>query len=203
MTDIKLTAQTVTDTLKACLLTPEEAETLDRAKLIELGGRHRVNESGDDLARLVHPFWCQRGVRLQVVLSPTRLLEHQDTVKALLDCLPIEVLGWASFTRLCVDRDGRRWGEHSNMDELLTLGLALGMVRFSPRDLWDLMYAVPYVNYTPPLKWVCADCFEAAAESDKPCTSCGSIRIVLRSMAEEACEVPLHIEAEWQRLGVR
>lgn len=53
--------------------------------------------------------------------------------------------GW-SFLNACVDRSGRQWGEHRNIEQLLVLGIGLGLAKIQfPRELWSaLPGGMPY-----------------------------------------------------------
>ena len=59
--------------------------------------------------------------------------------------LPLLGGGW-SFLQACVDKNGNHWGEHSNMEELFCLGIAIGKVEsLLPRDMWKVLPGgVPY-----------------------------------------------------------
>jgi hypothetical protein len=44
--------------------------------------------------------------------------------------------------------EGKQWGEHSNIEELLCLGTAIGKVHFQfPRDMWSMFPGgMPYFS---------------------------------------------------------
>lgn len=45
-----------------------------------------------------------------------------------------------SFLNACMTKNGRQWGEHRNIDELICLGIGLGLVKFCmPREMWKVM----------------------------------------------------------------
>lgn len=95
-----------------------------------------------------------------------RLQGHKQDVVSLLDQLPDAFHeksgGGMSFLNACMTRgetfdghqaEGRQWGEHVNIEELLCLGLALGIAEYNmPRDKWKyLPGGMPYfvVKSTP------------------------------------------------------
>lgn len=59
--------------------------------------------------------------------------------------------GWA-FQNLCYDKHGNQWGEHKNMEELMCLGLATGLVQFClPREEWAVFPGgLPYILFVKP-----------------------------------------------------
>lgn len=59
--------------------------------------------------------------------------------------------GW-SFLQACVDKDGRQWGEHRNIEQLMCLGLALGLVTMlMPKEMWSVLPGgMPYFMVAPP-----------------------------------------------------
>ena len=54
--------------------------------------------------------------------------------------------GW-SFLALCMDKNGEIWGEHESVEELICLGIAIGMVGYStPREMWSILPGgMPYI----------------------------------------------------------
>jgi len=83
-------------------------------------------------------------------LHPGRLESHRQEISDMLDGLPPEFHektggGW-SFLNACDDKDGRLWGQHTNMEQLFAIGQALGIVKCqTPRDMWDIMPgSMPY-----------------------------------------------------------
>lgn len=92
------------------------------------------------------------GITMKFALHPKRLALHRQEVKDFLDQMPNEFRadkggGW-SFLNLCMDKNGRQWGEHPTMQELVVLGIALGMVEYCmPRDMWDAFPGgMPYIT---------------------------------------------------------
>ncbi len=94
------------------------------------------------------------GITMMVGFHPERLESHREEIKALLAELPDEFKsserggggGW-SFLNACMDRHGQQWtGLHKIMEQLVTLGVALGLVDYTlPRDMWGVMPGgVPY-----------------------------------------------------------
>ena len=93
------------------------------------------------------------GIIIHVGLHKDRVEEKKPEIKTLLEELPPEFKeGW-SFLNACNDKNGRQWGEHRSMDELFSLGTAVGYVQcLMPRDLWSaLPGGMPYymVNTEP------------------------------------------------------
>lgn len=91
-----------------------------------------------------------QGVRLDVGFNPKKLEQNCESIEAMLNHLPSEFKkegggGW-SFLNACLDDDGRQWGEHRNIDELICLGQATGKVSFMmPRSMWSsLPGGMPY-----------------------------------------------------------
>lgn len=74
------------------------------------------------------------GVRLKIGFHPERLKKHEQDIEQMLnqlsDDFKKEKGGGASFLNACVTVNGDQWGEHSNIDELLVLGLASGKVSY-------------------------------------------------------------------------
>ena len=91
---------------------------------------------------LVHKF----------VLHPDRLASHKQEIADLLGELPDQFQpapagggGW-TFLNACLDRGGRQWGEHRDMEALFCLGIATGQAAWMMREMADVMPGgVPYV----------------------------------------------------------
>jgi hypothetical protein len=82
---------------------------------------------------------------------PGRINDYKQEIIDILSNLPDEFMrekggGW-SFLMACNDKEGHQWGEHMNMDELFSLGQAIGAVKFQlPRAFWSaLPGGMPYV----------------------------------------------------------
>lgn len=57
--------------------------------------------------------------------------------------------GGGSFLMLCMDRNGRQWGEHRNAEQLLALATALRLgIILTPHEFWqDMPGGVPYFRF--------------------------------------------------------
>jgi len=84
---------------------------------------------------------------------PDRVARHKEEVRALLDQMP-DVFhahsgGGMSFLNLCVAKDGHQWGEHRNMEQLVTLAIATGLGQYCmPREMWSMFPGgMPYVTF--------------------------------------------------------
>jgi len=83
---------------------------------------------------------------------PTRLASHQAEIeKELLefdDDFYTGKGGGMTFLNFCNTKDGEQWGEHRNMEQLITLGIAIKKVKYClPRSMWNaLPGGVPYVS---------------------------------------------------------
>jgi len=86
-------------------------------------------------------------------LHPGRVEAHKEEVRGFLDQMPqvfhAEGGGGMSFLSLCNTADGRQWGEHRNMEELVVLGIACNLASYClPRDMWAMLPGgVPYVTF--------------------------------------------------------
>jgi len=75
---------------------------------------------------------------------PERLAASRDNIADMLNQLPDEFKrsgggGW-SFLNACQRGDGRQWGEHRSIEQLLAMGGALGLVKWvMPRDMWSIL----------------------------------------------------------------
>jgi hypothetical protein len=92
------------------------------------------------------------GIVITVSFDSERLESHREEIETLLDELPDEFMqskgGGMSFLHACKNKRGRMWtGMHVVVDQLFTLGIAIGKVEFcSPRDTWHLLPGgVPYL----------------------------------------------------------
>lgn len=86
-----------------------------------------------------HPLIC---------FHPGRIIERKDTIEKFIKQLPTKFEeGW-SFLNMCATRSGDQWGEHRHAEQLLTLGVALGLMEYTmPRSLWSaLPGGMPYVR---------------------------------------------------------
>lgn len=85
-----------------------------------------------------------QGIRGPMGFHPERLEQHKADIQALLNQLPNEFMetggGGYSFLNGCITKDGNQWGEQSNVDELICLGVAIGKVSFPmPREMWSVL----------------------------------------------------------------
>lgn len=118
-----LTSAAVRDTLELCLFKTEE--------LPAEGGM----PEGGVLAE---------GAMLKFGFHAGRLQENRETIRLLLAELSDDFRDsggeGGSFLNACMDRHGRHWGEHRNIDELLCLGIATGQASFVlPREVWRIL----------------------------------------------------------------
>jgi len=103
------------------------------------------NEDDDTSNAVIH-----EGVVIRMGFHPDRIAEHRDEIEDMLNQLPSEFhkdgKGGMSFLNACMRRDGVQWGEHRNIEELVLLGLATGMVKYLlPREAWiALPGGMPY-----------------------------------------------------------
>lgn len=77
-----------------------------------------------------------------------RLNDHKNTIEKFIKQLPKKFEeGW-SFLNMCATRSGDQWGEHRHAEQLLTLGIALGLMEYTiPKTFWDaLPGGMPYVR---------------------------------------------------------
>jgi len=130
---MKLEPKVVSDIIKSCLYKEDEIKGGGGGYTIPLEGAVMV-----------------QGVMAKFGFHPDRIKEAMPQIKELLEELPSTFKqsgggGW-SFLNACMDKNGRQWGEHRDIDELICLGLATGLVEFSmPRDMWEaLPGGMPY-----------------------------------------------------------
>lgn len=95
------------------------------------------------------------GVVHKFGFHPQRLVEVKPEVDALLRMLPdqfrTDIGGGWSFLNACMDRDGRQWGEHRDIERLVCLGVGVGSATFVfPREMWkQLPGGMPYFAVHP------------------------------------------------------
>lgn len=93
------------------------------------------------------------GIMQTIGFNRARLESHRQEVHDWLALLPTEFRksgggGW-SFLNACNEADGTQWtGFHQRMDELFTLGIALGLAKWQmPREMWSMFPGgMPYVQ---------------------------------------------------------
>ncbi len=90
------------------------------------------------------------GLTIKVGFNPERLLSHKDEIIELLDELndnfKESIGGGYSFLEAPFDKHGNHWGEQSNAQELVLLGIGIGKVNYLiPREMWKMFPGgVPY-----------------------------------------------------------
>ena len=119
----KLTANRVDTAFRDCLFADGE----DRTDFVKAEG-------------VVHTFG----------FHPGRLKAHESEVREMLEELPEQFMadgrgGW-SFLNAPMDKNGDQWGEQVSAEQLLCMGIGLGLVRCQlPREMWSaLPGGVPY-----------------------------------------------------------
>ena len=102
-------------------------------------------------------FKVGEGVMHKLGFHPDRLAAHEADIISMLDELPDEFKesfggGW-SFLNACMTKDGVQWGEHHDIDELIILGNAIGMVKFTlPKEMWSVLPGgMPYFSISKQL----------------------------------------------------
>ncbi len=137
---MKLDSQTVHDTLSKIIAAPGDL-TPPQIKAAKEGnppaGYHIV-----------------QGVMLSVLVNDAKAKKQKETIRELLAELPDPFHedkggGW-SFLQACMDRHGRQWGEHPDIDSLICIGQAVGLLRMQfTRDMWkSLPGGMPYLVVT-------------------------------------------------------
>lgn len=91
------------------------------------------------------------GIMLQLGFVNSRLESHKEEIISILKNLDPSFFqkDGMSFLNFCQDKDGHLWGEHKNCDELICLGNALKLVKFTTpnRELWSMLPgSVPYIQ---------------------------------------------------------
>ena len=80
------------------------------------------------------------GVVNKFGFHPTRLEARRELVSGWLAQLPRQFSGGWSFLQACVTETGEQWGQHIDIEALLVLGQALGLVELcAPRSMWPLL----------------------------------------------------------------
>lgn len=86
-----------------------------------------------------------KGIVRTFGFHPERLKNHKEEVKTILNQMRPEFHkdkgggGW-SFLNLCEDKDGHLWGDHRIMEELVALGIGLGIAKYCfPKDMWNAL----------------------------------------------------------------
>jgi hypothetical protein len=127
-----ISAEKIQEIFFKCLLTEEE-----------------IDKNGKPLIEVIKV----EGIINSFGFHPERVEEHKDEIISFLEELPDNFKsskggGW-SFLNACMDKDGNQWGEHQNMEQLFSLGIAIGKAKFlMPREMWSVMPGgVPYLVY--------------------------------------------------------
>jgi hypothetical protein len=95
-----------------------------------------------------------QGVLSQFGFHKARLESHREEVREALAGLPDGFHsgkgGGQSFLNACMDKDGNQWGEHRNIEQLISLGIGLGYVAYClPKEAWQsLPGGMPYFSVT-------------------------------------------------------
>ena len=141
MPDSTLSASAVQTIARDCLYTDDELKGYVRAAF----------EAGAGGVAIKYPEGAMvvEGIVRNFVFHPERLKVHKAEIGQLLNDLPGTFKeGW-SFLQMCEDKYGQQWtGLHTIMEELMVLGIAVGMVEYcAPRDMWPaLPGGVPYLR---------------------------------------------------------
>lgn len=144
---------------------------LTAANVMQVASHCLAGEDGPDrivLAGVVRAFAFDR----------SRLEERRADIEAMLAELPMQFHaagggGW-SFLNACETAAGEHWGEHTDMEGLFALGMAIGRVKtLMPRELWSsLPGGVPYyvidLDGDPPYEPEPYDAGEPGTEATAP-----------------------------------
>lgn len=147
----ELTTENVQNIIMACFFKDEELPEIPEA----IQGNQ--NATMDFLTKKGVNFVMAHGVMLHTMFNKVRLDHYAKEIKELLRQLPESFdahgeSGGHSFLQACCDRHGNQWGEHHDVDSLLTMGIAIGVVEFLvPREHWKILPGgMPYlaIDYT-------------------------------------------------------
>lgn len=114
--------------------------------------------AGHDQKAMMEKSVIVHGITQNLAFQPENLEVHRAEVSRFLQALDSSFMesggGGMSFVHMSFDRSGEQWGEQRNAEELLCMGIGLGLCEFLlPRDLWaGLPGGVPYVVVKTPLK---------------------------------------------------
>jgi hypothetical protein len=105
-------------------------------------------DEGEDTSNHVEAH----GVHIRVGFHPEKLKANAPKIIELLNELPDSFKKGSgdgmSFLKICDDKNGNQWtGFHKQMDELVTLGLAIKKLSYLlPREMWEAFPGgVPYL----------------------------------------------------------
>jgi len=127
---MELTVENVRETVKKCLPAKDELSAEQIA----------IAEKGEALEGYVRGD----GVRGRFLFNKAKLEKEKDNIVLMLRQLPHQFMkdqggGW-SFVNACVTEKGDQWGEQRDIDDLVCLGVALGVVSFPlPREHWSML----------------------------------------------------------------
>lgn len=101
----------------------------------------------------IYDFVVADGILNTFVFHAKRLEQSDEKIGELIKQLP-DFNEPNSFLNLCVDKEGRQWGEHINMEQLVTLGVACGYLEYAfPKDMWYILPGgMPFISGTDRLK---------------------------------------------------
>jgi hypothetical protein len=93
------------------------------------------------------PFTHVKGITLDVGFCSERVEVHRPEIHELCEELSDQFKSGMSFLDMCIDKYNRQWGEHTNMQELMLLGIAAGKMKYClPKEFWDSLPGnVPYI----------------------------------------------------------
>lgn len=106
----------------------------------------------DDPAKTV----IVEGITATYGFNRARLETHRqeviDMINQLPDTFQVNGGGGQSFLQMCVTKDGTQWGEHRDMEKLLTLAIGLDIGGYCmPRQMWQMFPGgMPYVWFNTP-----------------------------------------------------
>ena len=91
-------------------------------------------------------------INIFIGFNPDKLKLNTDNIISMLSELPIQFMksgggGW-SFLNMCSDKHDNLWsGEHTQVDELVALGLAINKINYlMPREMWSSFPGgIPYL----------------------------------------------------------
>lgn len=94
------------------------------------------------------------GITIKASFDPSKLEKFRTDVTLMLDQLPTQfrkvdgVGGW-TFLNGVMDHNGTIWGNQDDLQELLLLGLGLGVLEFClPKEVWHKFPgSIPYFAY--------------------------------------------------------
>lgn len=130
MENIKLTSENVYEIFTNCLFKDDEV----------------VNNTP------MYDFVVADGILNTFVFHAKRLEISDKKIGELIKQLP-EFDEPISFLNLCLDKEGKTWGEHINMEQLVTLGVACGYLDYTfPKDMWEILPGrMPFISGTDKL----------------------------------------------------